>query len=126
MRFTVTWQAAAEQELAEIWLRSAERNDIVRATDYIDRVLATEPLSQGEEFYGDRILVVLPLAVTFTISEPDRRVQILQVCHPWARADRVAATRCPDVVPGPSNSTISRYLVCECLVLLAASESESR
>jgi hypothetical protein len=38
-------------------------------------------MARGEEFYGDRILVVLPLAVTYAVSEPDRSVQILQVWH---------------------------------------------
>ena len=61
MRFTVTWHPSAERELADIWLRSTDR--------------------KGEEFYGDRILVVLPLAVTYAVSEPDRSVQILHVWH---------------------------------------------
>ena len=81
MRFTVTWHPAAEQELADIWLRCADRDEITRAAHTIDQLLASVPLSQGEEFYGDRILVVLPLAVTYTVSEPDRAVQILQVWH---------------------------------------------
>jgi len=35
---------------------------------------------KGEEFYGDRLYVEPPLAVTFTIDPADRTVQILQVC----------------------------------------------
>jgi hypothetical protein len=81
MRFTVTWHPAAEAELAEIWLAADDRVSVTDAANRIDEALAAQPLSQGEEFYGDRILVVLPLAVTFTISEPDLRVQILQVWH---------------------------------------------
>jgi hypothetical protein len=81
MRFTVTWHPSAEQELAEIWLASSDRDDIACAANSIDRLLTSDPLTQGEEFYGDRILVVLPLAVTYAVSKPDRSVQILQVWH---------------------------------------------
>jgi plasmid stabilization system protein ParE len=81
MRFTVTWHPNAEAELAKIWLDASDRASITQATSSIDQALATQPLSQGEDFYGDRILVVLPLAVTYTVSEPDRSVQILQVWH---------------------------------------------
>lgn len=82
MRFTVTWHPAAEQELADIWLRASDRSQVTQAALAIDQLLATDPLPHGEEFYGDRILVALPLAVTFTIDEEDRMVQILQV---WSR-----------------------------------------
>jgi ParE toxin of type II toxin-antitoxin system, parDE len=81
MRFTVTWHPETETELAEIWLRASDQASVTQAANHIDQVLATQPLSQGEDFYGDRILVVLPLAVTYTISEPDLTVQILQVWH---------------------------------------------
>ena len=81
MRFTVTWHPSAEQELAEIWLQASDRENVTQAANIIDRVLASEPLTHGEDFYGDRILVALPLAVTYTVSQPDRSVQILQVWH---------------------------------------------
>ena len=81
MRFTVTWHPDAENELADIWLNSEDRTTITQAVHAIDQALASDPSNQGEEFYGDRILVELPLAVTFTINEPDRTVQILQVWH---------------------------------------------
>jgi hypothetical protein len=55
---------------------------VTQAADSVDQALATNPLERGEDFYGDRILVVLPLAVTYTVSEPDLTVQILQVWHP--------------------------------------------
>jgi len=81
MRFTVTWHPAAEQELAEIWLQAADRNQVTHAANLLDRALASDPLAPGEEFYGDRLLVALPLAVTYTVSQADRTVQILQVWH---------------------------------------------
>lgn len=81
MPFTVTWHPAAEEELTEIWLQASDREGVTQAVHVIDQVLASEPLMQGEEFYGDRIFVALPLAVTYTVSHPDRFVQILQVWH---------------------------------------------
>jgi plasmid stabilization system protein ParE len=81
MRFTVTWHPSAEEELAKIWVRSTDRAAIAQAANLIDQLLTANPTAQGEDFYGDRLLVVLPLAVTFTISEPDRAVRILQVWH---------------------------------------------
>jgi hypothetical protein len=81
MRFTVTWHPTAEKELAVIWLHASNRASITQAANTIDQALAIEPLRHGEDFYGDRILVVLPLAVTYTISQSDRSVQILQVWH---------------------------------------------
>jgi hypothetical protein len=81
MRFTVTWHPSAEQELTEIWLRASDRASVTQATNTIDHSLATDPLSKGVEFYGDRLFVALPLAVTYTVNDPDRTVQILQVWH---------------------------------------------
>jgi plasmid stabilization system protein ParE len=81
MRFTVTWHPAAEQELAEIWLKGSDGGNVAQAANLIDHVLASGPLTHGEDFYGDRIPVSLPLAVTYTVSEPDRSVRILQVWY---------------------------------------------
>jgi hypothetical protein len=81
MRFTVTWHPSAEAELAEIWLAAPDREAVTQAVHAIDHLLATEPLKHGEEFYGDRILVALPLAFTYTVNEQDRTVQILQAWH---------------------------------------------
>lgn len=77
MRFTVTWHPAAEAELAEIWLRASDRSSVTRAANAIDQALGAKPLEEGEEFYGDRIFVVPPLAVTYSVSEQDLSVQIL-------------------------------------------------
>ena len=87
MRFTVTWHPAAEAELAEIWLRAVDRASVTAAANSIDQALAAGPLEQGEDFYGDRIFVALPLAVTYTVSEPDLSVQILQVWHQSATSE---------------------------------------
>jgi hypothetical protein len=71
----------AEADLAAIWLRTTDRQAVTEAAYLIDQLRSRDPLSQGEEFYGDRLLVALPLAVTYSVNEPDRTVQILQVWH---------------------------------------------
>ena len=61
MRFTATWHPSAEDELAEIWMRSAQTADVALAANATDQLLGSEPYAHGEEFYGDWLLVVLPL-----------------------------------------------------------------
>ncbi len=81
MRFTVTWHPSAIGELAQIWLDAADRDSVTQATNAIDHVLALDPHDKGEEFYGDRLFVATPLAVTFAVYDDDRIVQVLQVWH---------------------------------------------
>ncbi len=81
MRYTVTWHPSAIEELARIWLTGDDREAITAAAHAIDQALALDPQKRGEDFYGDRLLVALPLAVTFTVREDDRIVQVLQVWH---------------------------------------------
>ncbi len=81
MRFTVTWHPGAESELTDIWIGASDRAEVTQAANIIDQLLASDPHAQGEQFYGDRILVGLPLAVTYTVREQDRSVQILQVWY---------------------------------------------
>jgi len=81
VRFTVTWHPSAVQELTGIWLDAADRNAVTLAAHEIDRALVDDPQIRGEEFYGDRLLVATPLAVTFAVHDVDRIVQVLQVWH---------------------------------------------
>ena len=81
MRFTVTWHPSAIRELTRIWLDAADREAVTRAANEIDRTLADDPQTKGEDFYGDRLLVSVPMALTFTVNVEDRIAQILQVWH---------------------------------------------
>lgn len=81
MRCTVTWHPDAQSELACIWLDASERQAVADAANEIDRELSQDPDQKGEEFYGDRLFVALPLAVTYAVFPDDLRVQILQVWH---------------------------------------------
>jgi len=81
MRYTVTWHPDAADELTRIWLDASNRQAVADAANEIDRLLVADPDAQGEEFYGDRLLVASPLAITFTVRAHDRIVQVLQVWH---------------------------------------------
>jgi hypothetical protein len=49
-RVTVRWHAAAEQELADLWLTAPDRDDIERAANEIDQLLSLGPASKGTPF----------------------------------------------------------------------------
>ena len=80
-RFRVTWHPDARNELAQIWLAAEDRAAVADAANRIDTVLGDDPEAAGDDFYGDRILVERPLAVTFVVRPDDRWVQVLQVWH---------------------------------------------
>ncbi|MGE3809309.1 MAG: hypothetical protein AB7K24_31985 [Gemmataceae bacterium] len=80
MRFTVIWRPSATNELADIWVKATDRRQITETTFAIDQELSVDPESKGEQFDEHRrILIDLPLAVMFTVSEQDRMVAVLQV-----------------------------------------------
>ncbi len=79
MRYSVNWHPEAERRLTEIWLSSAHRQSVTQAANQIDRDLADDPVSRGEDFYGDFILACAPLGVVYTVSQADRRVQVVRV-----------------------------------------------
>jgi mRNA-degrading endonuclease RelE of RelBE toxin-antitoxin system len=79
MRYVVTWHPDAEKELGRLWLSSRDRGSTTRAANQIDRDLSIAADHLGEEFYGDRLYIVEPLEVTYSVSEADLRVVILQV-----------------------------------------------
>lgn len=78
-RYTVVWHAVAEGDLARIWTMAIDRQAVANAADTIDRELSRDPSQKGHEFHGKRLFVSLPLEVTFSVSEADRTVRILQV-----------------------------------------------
>lgn len=81
MSFTVTLHPSAETALASIWLESQDRNAVTDAAATIESTLKTNPESAGEDFYGDRLLVVLPLAAVYEIRTDDRIVRVLDFWH---------------------------------------------
>ena len=61
-----------------VWMATADRPRLSDAVSRIDAVLRLNPEVKGVDFYGDRLLVVAPLAVVFMIREEDRMVEVLQ------------------------------------------------
>jgi len=86
MKFTVLWAPRAESALAQLWTSAPDRNAVALAADTIDNLLRDNPLSVGESRPDNRrIIFVLPLAVTYTVSELDRTVKVLKVWRPGKR-----------------------------------------
>jgi hypothetical protein len=81
MRWTVVWRNSALDDLAAIWLNATDRRAVTEAANRIDQTLRTDADQKGEDFYGDRLYVDGPLAVTFSVNADDCIVRVLQV---WA------------------------------------------
>ena len=80
--YTVVWHQQALHELAEIWAAADRRQAVTDSVVRIDRALRLDPAVKGVDFYGDRLLVVVPLAVVYSVRENDRQVEILRVTGP--------------------------------------------
>jgi hypothetical protein len=79
-RYTVTWLEGAQNQLAELWLEAADRIAVTDAANRSDRALAGDPQDKGSPVSeGLRSLVVPPLYVLFSVSEPDRLVEVASV-----------------------------------------------
>ncbi len=80
IRYTVVWHDEAQNQLAEIWINASDREAVTLAANATDRHLANDAESKGTKIEGDlRQLVVPPLRLLFSVSEPDRLARILDV-----------------------------------------------
>jgi hypothetical protein len=79
MRYTVVWEDAAVDDLARAWMGAPDRKAVRVASHQVDIQLAVNPETKGEEFYGDRLVVIEPLHVTFTVLPDDLMVKVLHV-----------------------------------------------
>ena len=89
--FTVILSLDAETELGEAYLAAADRNAVVAAEAEIFRRLKGAPASAGRDLHeGLRELSFPPLRMLFTVSEPDRTVEVetVRLLPGEARADR--------------------------------------
>lgn len=86
MNYTVVSTPSADEQLAEIWLRALDRQQVADASDAIHRMLRNDPVRAGHARPGGRrVIVVMPLSATFEISELDRLVRIVAIHPYWAR-----------------------------------------
>jgi hypothetical protein len=79
MRYTVVWRKSPLNTLMAHWSSSTNRAALTEAVERIDRLLGDDPDRHGEEYYGDRIVVVASIAVTFKIIEEDRIVEVIDL-----------------------------------------------
>jgi hypothetical protein len=80
MRYTVASTPLANHQLADIWLRAANPQDVTDASDRIEAALRNDPDRLGElRRDGRRVIVLPPLSVTFEVSVDDRRVTIVSI-----------------------------------------------
>ena len=81
-RYTVTTTRKAENDLAELWLRAANRSAVAAAANRIDRILREDASLKGSSAtHGLRQIIVAPLIAEFTVEERDRRVTIWTIRH---------------------------------------------
>lgn len=80
-RYTVVWNPATKDRLAELWLiNRAIRKEITAAVNRIDCELANVPGSVGTKFgESTRFVVLPPIAILFRIDAPNRQVQVMEV-----------------------------------------------
>ena len=79
-RYTVVWHNDALNELTSLWMASTDRRSIAAAADATDRELAQDAGLAGVTVGDDlRELLVPPLRVLFSVSEPDRLVKVTTV-----------------------------------------------
>lgn len=80
MKYQVYWMPSAERRLTELWMASRYSSLITSAADLLDADLARRPSSLGESRADNlRVVFYAPLAVLFTVDEPSKRVEVVDV-----------------------------------------------
>jgi len=76
----VVWLNEAEAMLTTLWMNSSDKSGVSAATNRIEWLLKTNPEDCGIIYDRElRLLISSPMAVIFTIDEPNRIVRILGV-----------------------------------------------
>jgi hypothetical protein len=78
MKWTVVWQRAASNRLAELWLAAANRPAVSDAAN-LDIELAHDPDRKGREFFDYRVIDEPPLSAVYHLSASDRLVKVVDV-----------------------------------------------
>ena len=80
MKYTVLWKPEGERRLTELWTYSLDRTAITAAANKIDWRLRIDPDQVGESRGEDRrLLIELPLGVTFRVLTAERIVHVTTV-----------------------------------------------
>ena len=80
MNYAVDFSSRAEDELAQLWVNASDRNAVTSAADEIERLLASDPLAQGESRGGDkRLIFEQPPAALYRVDAKRRTVTVVTV-----------------------------------------------
>jgi plasmid stabilization system protein ParE len=80
VNYTVAWTNRAEADLIHLWVHAADRPVVTLAADKIDSVLCTNPYAFSKGLAANRrVMTIRPLAVGYTVSDPDSRVTVWAV-----------------------------------------------
>jgi hypothetical protein len=80
MKFTVTWQPAAERALTAMWLAAQDRKSISDAAAEIDRLLESRPMDIGESReLNRRVAILRPLGVLYEVNPSNRTVKVANI-----------------------------------------------
>jgi hypothetical protein len=80
MRYTLLWRPIAERQLIDLWSNfPAERSDLTRAVDEVERLLRDDPSVKGRPFGVSRVLIKPPIIVLFSVDEGDKKVKIMWI-----------------------------------------------
>ena len=78
-RYTLVWWKSAEQELMDAYIQSQDRRRFSEGVDSVEDELEQHPQQVGEDFHeGIRRAFVDDWLMYFTVSEPDRMVEVVR------------------------------------------------
>ena len=73
------WRETALQQLARVWMDSVDRSGVNREVDQIDRELFVEPDQKGDDYFGDRYVLLPIMWALFRVVAEGNEVVVLQV-----------------------------------------------
>ncbi len=80
MKYTVVWKPEAENELADLWMKTADRHELAAAANRLEKALSSFPASIGEASHGvTRIAFDGPMGVVYDVSDADCLVTVLKL-----------------------------------------------
>lgn len=80
MKYRVDWSPSAHDRLERNWMAAERTDEITKAADQIDLLLAINPRRREAMVFGEeKTLIVEPLVVEYEIFDDQSRVFILGV-----------------------------------------------
>jgi hypothetical protein len=81
MTYSVVWKKKALDQLAAIWNDSTDQAGVTAASNWLEKAIATRPLTFGESRKSSvvRVAHYPPLGMEFEVIEDDKKVRVLRV-----------------------------------------------